>query len=183
MSEKPSVEAYKEFIKNEDFHAYKCVECGAIIAPPSGSCYACGSNKMEWATVKGTGKLVSFTVIHIAPDEFQSEAPYYVGIIELDEGTRVTGRLKGFDVEDPGSVKLGIPVVIDYEHGESGNTYLAFRPAQYVNENEQSRETFLTVQYSFCLTSIISMDFDYNGGKTSSGLHTHFSEEDNLRVS
>ncbi|MFW9921276.1 MAG: Zn-ribbon domain-containing OB-fold protein [Candidatus Thorarchaeota archaeon] len=129
MSEKPSVDAYKQFIKSEDFHAYKCVDCGAVIAPPSGSCYTCGSSNMEWTTVKGTGKLVSFTIIHIAPEEFQTEAPYYIGIVELDEGTRVTCRLKGFDPENPTSVRLGTPVVIDYEHGESGNTYLAFRPA------------------------------------------------------
>ncbi len=129
MSEKPTIEAYKQYIKNEDFHAYKCVDCGVIITPPSGSCYACGSSRMEWTTVKGTGKLVSFTVIHIAPEEFQSEAPYYIGIVELDEGTRVTCRLKGFDPLLPESVQLGIPVVMDYEHGESGNIFLAFRPA------------------------------------------------------
>lgn len=129
MSEKPSIEAYKQYIKNEDFHAYKCVDCGAVIAPPSGSCYVCGSVNMEWTTVKGTGKLVSFTVIHIAPDEFQAEAPYYVGIVDLDEGTRITCRLKGFDPNNPASVPIGSSLVLDYEHGESGNTYLAFRPA------------------------------------------------------
>ncbi len=125
---KPTVEAYKQYIESEDFHAYKCVDCGAVIAPPSGTCYACGSNKMEWTTVKGTGKLVAFTVIHIAPEAFKAEAPYYVGIIELDEGTRITGRLKGFDTNHPEEVSLGSRVVLDYEHGESGNTYLAFRP-------------------------------------------------------
>ena len=126
---KPSVDAYKQYIQDEDFHAYKCVDCGAVIAPPSGSCYSCGSNKMDWTTVSGKGKLVSFTVIHIAPEEFQDEAPYYIGIVELEEGTRVTSRLKGFDVEHPETIVLGSPVVLEYEHGESGNIYLAFRPA------------------------------------------------------
>jgi len=129
MSEKPTIEAYKKNIQEENFKAYKCTSCGAVINPPSGSCYSCGGNIMEWATVSGKGTLIAFTIINIAPEEFQKEAPYYIGIVELEEGTRVTARLKGFDVENPAGVELNIPVLLDYEHGESGNTYLAFRPA------------------------------------------------------
>ena len=129
MSEKPSIEAYQKFIEEENFHAYKCVDCGMVIAPPTGTCYGCGSTSMEWTEVSGRGKLVSFTVIHIASEEFQDEVPYYVAIVELEEGTRVTSRLKGFDPNTPEEIVLGTPVVIDYEHGESGKVYLAFRPA------------------------------------------------------
>jgi uncharacterized OB-fold protein len=84
---------------------------------------------MEWAEVSGKGKLVSFTVIHIAPDEFAEEVPYYVAIVELDEGTRVSARLLGFDPLKPEEVTLGVPVTLDYEKGKSGKTYLAFKPA------------------------------------------------------
>ncbi|MFW9909880.1 MAG: Zn-ribbon domain-containing OB-fold protein [Candidatus Thorarchaeota archaeon] len=129
MSEKPSIDAYKKYIREENFHAYKCADCGAIIALPSGTCYSCGSTKLEWAKVSGNGKLVSFTVIHVAPEAFQAEAPYFIGIVELNEGSRVTCRLKGFDVNNPSEVVLGTPVILDYEHGETGNIYLAFRPA------------------------------------------------------
>lgn len=79
--------------------------------------------------MSGKGKLISFTVIHVAPDEFAEEAPYYVGIIELEEGTRVSARLLGFDPLKPEEVTLGIPVILDYEKGKSGRTYLAFKPA------------------------------------------------------
>lgn len=129
MSEKPTVEKYLKNIEEGMFKAYRCVDCGMIIAPPSGSCYGCGSNNMEWAEVSGKGKLVSFTVIHIAPDEFTEEAPYYVAIVELEEGTRVSARLLGFDPLKPEDVKLGIALKLDYEKGKSGKTYLAFKPA------------------------------------------------------
>lgn len=129
MSEKPTIEQYKKNIQEEHFKAYKCAECGAIIAPPSGSCYSCGGNVMHWSEVSGKGRLVSFTVIHIAPDEFQEEAPYYIAIVELEEGTRVTARLQGFDPLKPEAVKLGIPLLLEYETGASGKKYLAFRPA------------------------------------------------------
>ena len=129
MSEKPTVEEYLKNIEEGMFKAYKCVDCGMIIAPPSGTCYGCGSSNMKWAEVSGKGKLISFTVIHIAPDEFVEEAPYYVAIIELEEGTRVSARLLGFDPLKPEEISLGIAVKLDYEKGKSGKTYLAFKPA------------------------------------------------------
>ncbi|TFG96925.1 Zn-ribbon domain-containing OB-fold protein [Candidatus Thorarchaeota archaeon] len=128
MSEKPTVEQYLQNIQEGQFKAYKCVDCGMVIAPPSGSCYGCGSSKMEWTTVSGNGKLVSFTVIHVAPDEFAEEAPYYIAIIELAEGTRVSARLLGYDPLKPEEVKLGSDVKLEYETIESGKKYLAFRP-------------------------------------------------------
>ena len=129
MSEKPTVEEYLENIQKGQFKAYKCVDCGMVIAPPSGSCYGCGSNKMEWTEVSGNGTIVSFTVIHIAPDEFAEEAPYYVAIVQLDEETRVSARLLGYDPLKPEDVKLGTKVKLDYEDGKTGRKYLAFRPA------------------------------------------------------
>ncbi len=129
MSEKPSVEQYLKNIEDGHFKAYKCTECGKVIAPPSGSCYSCGSSNMEWTEVSGNGKLISFTVIHVAPDEFAEEVPYFVAIIELAEGTRISARLLGFDPLNPSAVELGIELKLDYEKGKSGKNYLAFRPA------------------------------------------------------
>ncbi|NHI89299.1 MAG: hypothetical protein EAX87_07235 [Candidatus Thorarchaeota archaeon] len=129
MSNKPTIEEYLKNIEERMFKAYRCVDCGSLMAIPSGSCYECGSNNIDWAEVSGKGKLISFTVIHVAPDEFAEETPYYVAIIELDEGPRVSARLLGFDPLKPEEVTLGIPVILDYEKGKSGKTYLAFKPA------------------------------------------------------
>ena len=129
MSEKPTVEKYLQNIQDEHFKAYKCTECGMVIAPPSGSCYGCGSSTMEWTEVSGKGKLVAFTVIHVSPDEFVEEVPFYVAIVELAEGTRVSARLLGYDPLKPEEVKLGIDVKLTYEDGKTGKKYLAFKPA------------------------------------------------------
>ncbi|MHA2014345.1 MAG: Zn-ribbon domain-containing OB-fold protein [Candidatus Thorarchaeota archaeon] len=129
MSERPTVEHYQKYIQDHDFHAIKCKSCGAVIAPPKGMCYSCGGRDLEWVKVSGNGKLVSFTVIHVAPEEFQDEAPYFVGIIELEEGTRITARLLDLDPSNPAKVQLGIPMKLDYQTGKSGRVYLGFRPA------------------------------------------------------
>ena len=128
MTEKPTIEQYQKNIDMGKFRAFKCKGCGAVIAPPSGTCYNCGSTDMEWTEVSGKGNLVSFTVIHIAPEEFQDEAPYYIAIVELEEGTRVSARLLGFDPLKPEEVKIGIKLQIAYIKGVSGKAYLAFKP-------------------------------------------------------
>ncbi len=129
MSERPTIEQYQKFIQERDFHVFRCKKCGAMIAPPKGVCYSCGSNELEWAKVSGRGKLISFTVIHVAPEQFKDEAPYFVGIVELEEGTRVTARLLGLDPDQPEKVQLGMPLRLDYETGQTGRMYLGFRPA------------------------------------------------------
>jgi uncharacterized OB-fold protein len=128
MSEKPTIEAYLKNIQDGHYKVYKCVDCGKIIAPPSGYCYECGSNNITWASVSGRGKLLSFTVIHVAPDQFAEESPYYVAIVELAEGTRISARLLGFNPLKPEEVKLGIDLQLDYAKSKSGSAYLAFRP-------------------------------------------------------
>jgi uncharacterized OB-fold protein len=129
MSEHPTIEEYEKNIQAGHYRAYKCVECGTVLALPAGTCYGCGSSNMEWADVSGKGKLIAFTVIHVAPDEFAEETPYYVAIVELDEGSRISTRLSGFDPLKPEEVKLGIPLALTYEKGKSGKTYLAFKAA------------------------------------------------------
>jgi len=41
------------------------------------------------------GKVYTETVIHAAPQQFVAEAPYQLVIVTLEDGTRVTGRVKG----------------------------------------------------------------------------------------
>jgi uncharacterized OB-fold protein len=128
VTEEPTVEQYQKNIDMGKFRAFKCKGCGAVIAPPSGACYKCGGTKMEWTEVSGKGNLVSFTVIHVAAEEFQEEAPYYIAIVELEEGTRVSARLLGYDPLKPEDVKIGTKLQIAYIKGVSGKAYLAFKP-------------------------------------------------------
>jgi uncharacterized OB-fold protein len=44
-------------------------------------------------TFSGKGKIVSFTQIHSGPESFEHMGSYCVGIIDLEEGARVTGQI------------------------------------------------------------------------------------------
>jgi uncharacterized OB-fold protein len=87
--------------------ARRCAECGAIsLAAPV--CRACGAEGGEAVAISGRGRLLSWTVIRVAPARYAAEAPYAVGLVELVEGPRLTARLAG----DPERLAAGQPIVL-----------------------------------------------------------------------
>lgn len=62
-----------------------------------------------------TGVIYTETVIHSAPEAFLDEAPYQLVIVDLEDGTRVTGRIEGARVSIDDIVILaerrdGVPI-------------------------------------------------------------------------
>ena len=126
---------YNEALKQGKLAASKCQRCGAIYLPSRVICPECHGRNMEPVTVKGTGKLVAFTVISVPPpmmaeEGFDREHPYCSGVVELDEGVRVTARVLGADVGNPESIEIGTPVTLEFvscTHEGEEKTFLAFR--------------------------------------------------------
>jgi hypothetical protein len=85
--------------------ARRCAECGAI-SLQAPSCRFCGAEGGEPVPISGRGRLVSWTVIRVAPARYAAEAPYAVGLVELAEGPRITARVAG----DPERLAAGQPV-------------------------------------------------------------------------
>jgi uncharacterized protein len=73
----------------------RCKSCGQQSFPPRNLCRGCWSTSLEWVELSTGGKLYSFTRIHVAPQAFRSDAPYAIGIIDLDNGPRLMCRLIG----------------------------------------------------------------------------------------
>lgn len=61
---------------------------------------------MEEHKFRGTGKVVTFTTIYSATEDFDRQTPYILAIIQLDEGPRLTGQI----VSLPDDVKIGMRV-------------------------------------------------------------------------
>ncbi len=114
MSEKPpfTVTSFYKFISEERLMAAKCSECGTLFLPPKPLCTNCLSKNLEWIEVEGIGKLVSYSVIYVAPAQFQSLAPYSVGIVEFKNGLRLPGMIRGLDFE---KIKVGMKLKIDFD--------------------------------------------------------------------
>lgn len=88
---------------------------------------------MEWVEMKGNGKLAAFTAVAVGPsctlDEgYDRNNPYLVGIVELDEGPKVSGRIRGLDPKKPENIKVGTPLTVEFlEQGEGKKCFLAFK--------------------------------------------------------
>lgn len=88
----------------------KCGNCGRLYFPPRTVCPVChrkSIGKMEPFKLKGEGEILSFSIVHDAPSQFEELKPYVIAIIQLDEGIRITAPI--IDIE-PENVKIGLRV-------------------------------------------------------------------------
>ena len=89
----------------------KCTKCGKVHLPPRPVCDDCYSKVFEWTEIPSTGRLMTYTIIHIAPTQFQSMAPYAVGIVQLANDLKVPGMIKGVALEH---IKIGMQLMMDF---------------------------------------------------------------------
>jgi uncharacterized OB-fold protein len=113
MSEEATftIEEFYRHILQGKLTGGKCKKCGKIHLPPRPLCDNCFSNRFEWVELPHNGKLLTYTVIHVAPTQFQGMAPYAVGIVELEDGSRIPGMIRGVA---PEQIKVGMPLTIDF---------------------------------------------------------------------
>ena len=92
---------------DRELFAYRCQKCDTLHYPFRMVCKGCGENdffEFDPEPLPRTGKLLTFTFVHNLPAEFEV-ARLGLGIVELDNGIRVTGQV---EIDEP---KLGMDVV------------------------------------------------------------------------
>jgi uncharacterized OB-fold protein len=93
------------------YEANKCESCDRVFFPPRLSCGLDCAEELKPVTLATTGKVLTYTIIHIAPTQFTDEAPYAMAICEMDGGGRITAQL----VDCPfANIKIGMPVRIEF---------------------------------------------------------------------
>ncbi len=130
-----SAAAFNQYIAEHKLMAARCKKCGGVYAPPRAICPKCHSEELEWTETSGKGKLSAFTVIYSGPtfmveQGFDRKNPYVSGIVELEEGARISARLLDVDPTKPTEIRIGTPVSVDFVEfgeGEAKKTYLAFK--------------------------------------------------------
>lgn len=117
MSMQPfTIEQFYRNIAMKKLTGGKCLKCGKIHVPPRSLCDRCLSKEFEWVELPGTGRLLTYTVIHVAPPQFQGMAPYAVGIVQLDNGVKIPGIIRDVPFEQ---LRVGMALKIDYEENAS----------------------------------------------------------------
>lgn len=95
----------------------RCGECQTLRHPPAPSCPRCRS--FAWDTVESgrRGTLHSYTVIH-HPQDPAFDYPLAVGLVDLDEGTRLVADIAGIpheQLETGMELEVGF---VEHAHGD-----------------------------------------------------------------
>lgn len=111
----------------------RCKSCGKLSVEPRPMCHYCHGNDMEWHELSGKGSLSAFTCISIVPVFMGQKGhgrdnPYCTGIVALDEGPHISGRIVGVDASNPQSIEAGMKLVLDHSEMDPDKPSLVFRP-------------------------------------------------------
>lgn len=107
-----TIEQFYKAISQKKLIGGKCRKCGKIHMPPRPLCDSCLSKEFDWVELPKTGKLLTYTVIHVAPTQFQTMAPYAVGIVQLENGVKIPGMIKETLLD---KIKVGMPLTLEFE--------------------------------------------------------------------
>ncbi|MHB8105687.1 MAG: Zn-ribbon domain-containing OB-fold protein [Dehalococcoidales bacterium] len=97
MEQKLYFKDYNEALKQNKLLGLKCRACGALTVPPKMVCQQCCSPDMEVVEIKTGGKIRTFTTVFVGAEGRESEVPYILVIVELEEGPWIMGNLEGID--------------------------------------------------------------------------------------
>ncbi len=130
-----TVASFNQFLAEKKLMGTRCPHCNAVYLPPRAICPQCHGEALEWVEMSGRGKLAAFTSVYVGPTFMNAEGfdrtnPYVTGIVELDEGVKISARILGVDAKNPASIKVGLPMTVEFVErgeGEGKKTFLAFR--------------------------------------------------------
>jgi hypothetical protein len=112
---------WREIPQRYRMEAERCKKCGKIYFPPRVICSECKSREFEILKLKGEGKLLTYTVIRVAPSAFVDQTPYAMGIVKLDDGVNLLAQI--VDCE-PDQLQIGMKLKLEFrkiqQDGEAG---------------------------------------------------------------
>jgi len=113
LSAKPE---FIEAAKTGNVLARKCIKCNELHLATVYFCSKCGSKEFENSILKGTGKVVTYTIMTVPPAGFEDLTPYAWVVMELnDSGIRISGFLS--NIQKPEDLQIGAIVkVIDFDN-------------------------------------------------------------------
>jgi len=113
LSAKPE---FIEAAKTGNVLARKCIKCDELHLATVYFCSKCGSKEFEDSILKGTGKVVTYTIMTVPPAGFEDLAPYAWVVMELnDSGIRISGFLP--NIQKPEDLQIGAVVkVVDFDN-------------------------------------------------------------------
>lgn len=117
----PSPRYWREIPGRYRLEGARCSSCGAVAYPARRVCPGCRGSDLHRVQLSRHGRVVTSTVVHVAPDDFLFEAPYAMAIVETPERARLMVQVADCD---PAHVGPGMEVVLEFrcirKEGRSG---------------------------------------------------------------
>jgi len=110
----------------------RCVNCGEFHPFPRLICRKCRSRTLVVERLPDRARLLEFTVVHQPPSLLENDLPYIVGLVEMQDGTKLLTQITDCDPEE---LKPGIELELTLRRlrtdGESNiiEYGFKFRPA------------------------------------------------------
>ena len=115
----------------------KCVNCNSVFFPPRIICSQCTPPRETVdCKLSGIGKVVSFSLVNVPPEEHSATAPYILAIVRLKDGPKLTAQLVECDEKD---VYIDMPVeavLRKITEDRSGLISYGFKFRPMLNEKE-----------------------------------------------
>ena len=80
--------------RNHELRLQRCSGCGTFRFPVTPLCPECRSFDFDWVPCSGRGTIYSYTVVHHQTHP-AFPVPYTIVLVELEEGPRLVGQLRG----------------------------------------------------------------------------------------
>ena len=108
----------------KELRIQECNKCNKLQHPPAPVCMHCHSFDLGYKVASGKGELYSFVVMH-HPHVPPFDNPNPIGLIELEEGVRISAGLLG--VKEGESPKIGQAVQVEFHTFDDDLTLPQFR--------------------------------------------------------
>ncbi|MGV0626263.1 bifunctional MaoC family dehydratase N-terminal/OB-fold nucleic acid binding domain-containing protein [Mycolicibacter minnesotensis] len=98
---------------------------GSLQHPPVPAVWKDKTETTDYVVAGGTGTVFSF-VVHHAPKVPGRSLPFVIALVELEEGVRMLGELRGVD---PANVRIGMPVratYLDFPASDAGPAWTLY---------------------------------------------------------
>jgi hypothetical protein len=102
---------WREYPQRYRLEATRFKKSGKTYFPPRSIDPVNGDTEFEKVNLPDTGKIVTYTVIRVAPGQWGDQSPYALAIVELTDGTLLTAQVTDCDVD---KVKIGMEVRIEF---------------------------------------------------------------------
>jgi uncharacterized OB-fold protein len=88
---KLTIKGFQDGVHDGRIEGYTCLACGHRQIDIIDFCPVCHGGNLKLTEFAKEGKVLTYTIEFIAPEQFMNEVPYAWTVVELDGGPKVTG--------------------------------------------------------------------------------------------